>query len=234
MNKKIYACYSPSHTRLLEEHFLPSIPTGFDVVLRRFDQVCQSGEYKSSNWGLATEHKIFLILEAIERETEPFVFSDVDVRFYDFAPEHLDHDMQASSEAPPDLRCQDDRGSYCSGFMFIRPSVLTHRLFRLVLDATQRFNNDQDALNSFALPKIAGEGQLRVSLLPRERYWNIGPAWDAPAWDGVSAIPNIAMHHGNWVVGLDNKLQLMNAVRELYVRQTTPTPGCDHVKMPSM
>ena len=93
MNAKIYACYSESHRPLLEHHFLPSIPAGFDVVLRRADQVCASGEYMSDKWGDAVRSKIELILEAIEREATPFVFSDVDIRFYDFQPKDLVNDM---------------------------------------------------------------------------------------------------------------------------------------------
>jgi hypothetical protein len=210
MSRKIYACYSPSHARLLEQHFLPSIPTGFDVVLRKLEQVCETGEYRTPHWGRAMEQKVVFILGAIDRETKPFIFSDVDVRFYDFTPEHFDSDMQQA-----DLRCQDDGNEFCAGFMFIRPSVLVHKLFRTVLETTPEFGDDQAALNiCLTQPEFA---PLRKSLLPKARYWNIGPACDAPAWDGGS-IPNIAVHHGNWTIGLDKKLQLMDKVQALCLR----------------
>ena len=124
MNKRIYACYSPSHIPLLEKHFLPSIPDGFDVVLRKHPQVCETGAYASSNWSAATKNKIPLILEAIERETEPFVFSDVDIRFYNFTPTDLENEMKSGPWwQKPHLKCQTDATSYCTGFMLINPSM---------------------------------------------------------------------------------------------------------------
>jgi hypothetical protein len=207
-NRKIYSCYSPTHRRLLEEHFLPSIPSGFDVVLRRFDQVCASGDYKSEGWGEAMKNKIGLILEAIDHESEPFIFSDVDVRFYDFGPEHLSREMSEENGNLPEIRFQNDNGGCCSGFMFIKPCQRTKSLFQTVLEAIPRFNDDQDALNGHALPlllKTESTKMIRTSLLPR-RYWNIGPNWDG-------LVPNdITIHHGNWVVGVDNKLKVMDDV----------------------
>jgi hypothetical protein len=208
MNKKIYACYSESHRPLLEQHFLPSIPDGFDVVLRRLNQACRSGEYMSADWGKAVQNKIQMILEAIEHEKEPFVFSDVDIRFYDFRPEHLVDDMAGGPAGAWDVRCQNDHPSYCAGFMFIRPGQPAADLFKRTLDYTLQCNDDQTALNVYAIPQLRASGSnIQVSLLPHDRYWNIGPSWS-----GEVPTSNIAIHHGNWVVGIANKLKLLGDV----------------------
>ena len=146
MNKRIYACYSPSHVEMLEKHFLPSIPEGFDVVLRKHPQVCETGAYAASNWSAATRNKIPHILEAIEHEKEPFVFSDVDIRFYNFKPSDLENEMKFRDFRLPDIRCQADANSFCTGFMFIRPSKEARELFELVLSNCHLYTDDQPHL----------------------------------------------------------------------------------------
>jgi hypothetical protein len=208
MSVKIYACYSATHRPLLEQHFLPSIPPGFDVVLRRTAQVCASGEYMSENWGNAVMSKNLLILEAIEQEPSPFVWSDVDVRFYDFRPEDLAEAMVGGPKGLWDVRCQQDHTVFCTGFMFIRPNQATAELFKRALDSIPLCNDDQRAFNEFALPQMMASGsQIAVSKLPHERYWNTDPAGDGQVPHG-----EIAIHHGNWVVGIDRKMALLDSV----------------------
>src|SRR5271157_3683203 len=204
MNKRIYACYSPSHKPLLDRHFLPSIPEGFDVVLRRVDQLCPTGVYMSDGWGATMRNKIQLILEGIDRETEPFVFSDVDVRFYNFKPSDLDENMKPNDGATPDLKCQWDAGQYSVGFMFIRPCEATKRIFTMVAEQSMKFNSDQQAFNGFALPHM--KEKINVSFLSQDRYWNISSSISCPP-------ANLAVHHGNFVVGIDLKMQLMDSIQ---------------------
>lgn len=215
MNKKIYACYSPSHKPLLDEHFLPTIPSGFDVILRRFDQVCPTGNFMSEKWGEAVEHKIRFILEAIDSEKEPFLYSDVDVRFYDFHPQDLEDAMAPRAGTVPDLRCQQDQNYFCLGFMFVRPCSSVKKLFEITLQSTRNYNDDETAFNQFALPELKkmNEYPLDISLLPRERYWNIDDQWNGIApWEGVIP-PRIAIHHGNYTVGIPNKMSLLNHIK---------------------
>jgi len=192
------------------EHFLPSVSTDFDVVLRRHDQVCPTGTYCSEGWRSATLNKIPLILEAIESEREPFVFSDVDVRFYDFKADDLDREMQSIGGFFPDLRCQSDAGTACSGFMMIRPGPASRELFQLVgqfMRASDvHSDDDQVALNKYALPAMGD--RIKASQLSTTRYWNIGPDWD-----GGDPPPTMLVHHANWVVGVERKMTLLDVVR---------------------
>ena len=83
---KIYACYSPSHERLVAQHFTHSLPkagiTDRDLELKEFPQDCPTGEFDSAGFQATCLKKVEFILEALAKETEPFIFSDVDVRFY--------------------------------------------------------------------------------------------------------------------------------------------------------
>lgn len=218
MNKKIYACYSPSHSPLLENHFLPSLPKGFDVVLRRFEQVCPSGAYKEYNWGEAVRNKVLFILDALSVEREPFVFSDVDVRFYSLTPDDLELEMSAVGGVAPDFKCQSDNGTYCAGFMFIRPCPATVRLFQVVLDNISPNRDDQDALNQIALPGMMSDlhrlsglsdgSEFQASLLPHKKYWNLGTLWDGSlSLDGTEIPSDLAIHHGNYTIGVKKQAE---------------------------
>ena len=194
------------------------------MVLRRFEQVCPSGAYKQYNWSKAVRHKVLFILDALSVEREPFVFRDVDIRFYSFSPDDLELEMATRDGVTPDFRCQSDAGGYCAGFMFIRPSPATVKLFQMVLDNISLFRDDQDALNQVALPGMMSDrhrlsglsdsSEFQASLLPRNKYWNLETMWDeSPSLSGVDIPSGIAIHHGNFTIGIENKLNLLNAVR---------------------
>lgn len=148
------------------------------------------------------KQKALLVLEAIERETEPFVISDVDVRFYNFSPEDLSREMDPKTGVSWDLLAQPDDGTFCAGFMFIRPNLANLELFRLVLGGISEYKSDQESLNSFALPRLGN--LVKASLLPPEKYWTVGPGWA-----GGEPPSGLAVHHANWMIGIDNKLNLL-------------------------
>jgi hypothetical protein len=206
MRPKIYSCYSDSHLPLLHQHFLPSIPPWADLVLRKVPQACPSGTYRSEGWGTTMEAKVRMILEAIEAEKQTFIVSDVDIHFYDFQLSDLGFNST--------IACQQDRGTYCCGFMMIKPSNLARQVFETTLEAIPSFNSEQRAFNQIGLPKHLSVPGL-VELLP-EKFWNCptGLKLDIP-------IPmDIALHHGNWVEGVSDKLKLMDEVsRRIVMRE---------------
>jgi hypothetical protein len=198
MRPKIYSCYSDSHLPLLHQHFLPSIPRWADIVLRKLPQACPSGSYRSDGWGTTMSAKVRMILDAIEAEKQVFIVSDVDIHFYDFQLSDLGFEST--------IACQQDRGTYCCGFMMIKPSLIARRVFETTLEAIPSFNSEQRAFNQVSLPNYLSVPNL-VELLP-EKFWNCtsGLKLDTP-------IPtNIALHHGNWVVGVSDKMKLLDEV----------------------
>jgi hypothetical protein len=205
--RRIYACYSDSHRPLLEKHFLPSVPSGFDLVLRRVPQECSSGVYLNEGWGRAMAAKTMMILDALKIEKQTFVVSDVDVRFYSFKPEDV---RTFDIECYADVLFQNDEGMSCPGFMLVHPGQLTEQLFRLVLDNIPRYNSEQAALNYHALPEMKANTSIRCDLLPKDRFWTKGNS------NKITPPPTLAVHHANWCSGIANKLLLLSNVRTMY------------------
>lgn len=199
MRPKIYACYSDSHLPLLEQHFLPSLPGGFDLVLRHVPQSCPAATYNAAGWGLAMRHKVAMILDALATEKDPFVVSDVDVRFYVLQPAEISVLARSCDVAYQlDLPISEslDRGpKYCAGFSVLTPSPLTLDLYQRIFEAIPLYNTEQEALYA-SIVALAASG-LRVCYLSPERFWCLKHG---------SPGPKLAIDHASWVNGVQAKL----------------------------
>jgi len=235
---KIYAFSTPTHRVLLEEWFLPTLPSEMSLVLEEHAQDCPTGVYGEAGWLACMEKKIALVLRAArECRGELFVHSDVDVQFFRPFADELAALMQGY-----DLRFQLDApdGTVCAGFFVCRASSLTERFFEAVLRelSTGKGDHDQQIINRMLRRRRqAPSGRLRRALLrpwraPSEtaaddwtqlrwgrlpgsffgggtrtgRLWKPGQAIDIPE--------DPAMHHANWIEGVESKLAQLECVRE--------------------
>lgn len=204
---KIYACYTDSHLPLLEQHFLPSLPAGFDLVLRRLPQSCPEATYNRPGWGLTMQGKVGMILDALVAEEEPFVVSDVDVRFYDLRPSDVraaveGRDVVYQLDQPMDSTL---RPKYCAGFCVLRPGGRSvYELYRRVLRSIPDHNTEQEAVYD-VLKKLGAMNGPRVWHLPPDRFWCIkhGPPG-----------PDLAVDHAGWVDGVPAKLDHLRETRD--------------------
>jgi hypothetical protein len=213
---KIFACHTPSHADLLAEHFLPSLPAELkcNLVLRALPQE-GSGEFDTAGFHATCLRKVEFILESLAKETEPFIFSDVDVRFYGPVGDDLarllgDADMAFQWDGP--------RGLECSGFMVLRPSAKLLKFWQGVRDLmVECVILDQDSLHRrLVVDTIKREqdgGDITWDILP-ERYWTFGS--NDKHWtpgQPVNPPADLLMHHANWTVGVENKIALLEAVK---------------------
>jgi hypothetical protein len=208
---KIYACYTDSHRPLLEQHFLPSIPKGFDVVLRKNPQSCPSGIFGRTNWSAAMQDKIRLVLDALATEKKPFIVSDVDIRFYSLSPENVEPllgdysityqlDRPLNDHSPP---------SPCAGFAIVRPCEANVQLYTTLLQSLPQYGTEQAALSGHAIPALNKPSGYKIGYLPPERFWNI--MHDVKYVRGN----RLAIHHANWVTGIAAKLDLLSSVQQI-------------------
>lgn len=208
---KLVACYTDSHLPLLEQHFLPSLarhmPAGCSLSLHRMPQRCEGGEYGADGWADAMGLKVDLLMSLALSERDPFIYSDVDVRFYGDcftdAREMLGDD---------DLACQNDRVSLSAGFFVVHPGRAdTVRLFQRTRELLADEGREQPALNR----AIAEAGaHLKVKALP-DRYWTHGRI--DGVWDGAADVhppADLLVHHANWCVGVERKLALLDLVAD--------------------
>lgn len=231
MSLDLYACATKSHRRLVEQHFVPSIPPSLVLrELREFPQpsvsnnpyvtVDSSGVFDAAGFNEAVVRKVDHIIEVIRDRLalgrlQPFVYSDVDVRFYaaDIG-ERLAADL-----GEHDIAFQDDGpGALCTGFMVMRACDATLRLFELARDVMIKDKgHDQDAVNKVL--RDDGANPVCSWRMLDQVYFSVGQTYDTAEGRWLPGCPifvppGIRVHHANWTVGIDNKLALLEAVRE--------------------
>ena len=232
---KTYACYTETHRPLLERHFLPSLPlrgfgmakpgtdrTLYDpraVELKELPQQSATGAFQSDGFQATCLAKVGYILEVLAAKLggEPFIFSDVDVRFYGDPTADL---MRLLGDS--DILFQDDGpAGACTGFMVMRPNPRVLEYWRKVSEWMRDTNQlDQDAANRLLETHFAPAW----GLLP-ERYWTVGRkgvVWNPG--DPITPPADLLVHHANWTVGIENKMKLLEAVLAQHLKDTGGLP----------
>jgi len=220
---KVYACYSPSHLPLVEQHFRPSLPPDLEPCYLELPQT-GSGIYGTREFNLTTKHKFEWVLKAIKETatlSTPFLFSDVDVRFYGPVANDLLTLLRGR-----DIVFQDQGpAGACTGFFVVVPSQRTTKFFEEALERIDDHHHDQDAANLV----LRTNTSLKWGLLP-ERYYMIGRQenrwvpmlWEK--WDPQTMIwipKDLLVHHANWTQGIPNKLRLLETVKKLLEKRKT-------------
>jgi DNA-directed RNA polymerase subunit F len=203
---------------MFEKHFAPSLRTSrLNFSVRLLPQKSATGAFQSDGFQATCLAKVGYILEVLAANLggEPFIFSDVDVRFYGDPTADLLGLLQGSGRGAAggdsDILFQDDGpAGACTGFMVMRPTPRVLEYWRKVAEWMRDTNQlDQDAANRLLETHFAPAW----GLLP-ERYWTVGRK--GGVWkpgDPVNPPADLLVHHANWTVGIENKLALLEAVR---------------------
>jgi len=207
---KIYTAYSESHKVFLPWfNTIKNIEPKLTPVYYELEQKCPTGEFDSKGWNDTTEQKLKAIIDITKSNTdEYFVFSDVDVQF--FKPLW---NLGERALANYDIVFQNDYyGAQCTGFFYCKNNDKTKQLFEEALKIHKEHRDDQTSIQA-ALLLVP---EIRHALLPKE-YFTYGMFYSM--WHGETKfnIPaNIVLHHANWVMGVDKKLKLLEAVKNNY------------------
>lgn len=202
---KAYCWYTPSHQIFLDEYLVPTLPGSVDLVAVKADQQCSSGRFMSSGWMKSMSSRCEWWVETISSADEPIIFIDADIQFFkDPLPiinEILnEHDLTGHHDIYVPI---------CCGFMAVKPTPSTISLFNHISKTVRDWPNDQIALNK-------NLNMVKFKSLPNT-FWTAGHDTNPKVWHPGTQInpPNdIILHHGNFTVGLDNKIALMNLVRD--------------------
>ncbi|MBD3246675.1 MAG: hypothetical protein GF333_06640 [Candidatus Omnitrophica bacterium] len=236
---RVYSFYTPTHKVLVDEWFLPSVKDDFEVVLEQYGQECASGEFMDQGWNECMVRKVDLIIRGVAENPEKlFIHSDVDIQFFRPVKDILlrlmkNKDMLIQRESP--------WGTVCPGFVIMRGNEKNGSLWeevRLRLVEDKEGKNDQDILNEILCKnnllrsriyrklKVKDKTRypnafgLRWGYLPMSffspgagtgRRWIPGSAFDIPE--------DIALHHANWTVGVQNKISQLRYVKEKVLRK---------------
>ena len=209
---KIYTIYSESHKGLYSVFSNSLLNTNVQIHAEETPQVCKSGLYGSGDainfWRL----KVKYIFKILCFETEPFVFSDIDVYFFRDFVSDLEHRLGGN-----DFIAQFEKHQFgifptaCGGFLYIRPNGRTRKMFLWMLKHLDRFGDDQKALNAY----IYTHPLTKMEFLPKT-YYSINYDNGNKIWNGEDVsvtIKNPFMIHYHWTTGIENKLKLLKMVK---------------------
>lgn len=203
---KIYTTYTPSHSILYEQYFLKTLPDSFDlVVFEDNEQLCKSGIFRSDGWTKTTKKKVDIFVNAcIENFGKYFFYCDVDTQFFSNDIENIL--LQELGDF--DIACQEDMGYYNSGVFVCYANDRTLNMFKNIQQNYNYQGDDQDNLNAHIK-------SCKCKMLSR-KFFTTG--FECGIWKGQDfTLPkNIAMHHANWVVGIENKIKVLDMVKYKY------------------
>ena len=197
---KLYTIHTPSH-KPLYDNFLKSLPTEFEHINKEIPQECETGDYYEKGWDITCYRKVeFFYEKCKENQGEYIVFSDVDIQFF---TEKLEETL-LKEIGDYDIACQDDCGIYCSGFFIVNCNEATLQLFKTMKE--KYVKEDQTSLNAHI-------GLVKAKFLSR-KFFTVGHIIRRQ-WVGQDfSIPyEILIHHSNWTIGIDNKMKLMEVVK---------------------
>lgn len=209
---KIYSTYSDSHTIFLPWfNTIKNVEKDIEIITKKIEQKCPTGEFNSEGWNEATKQKIEFLIDIVSsNDDDMFIFSDVDVQF--FKPVCEIGKQVLSSY---DIVFQNDYyGGECTGFFYCRKNIATKKLFEYALKIHNSHRDDQTSIQS-ALRAT----NINYALLPKE-FFTYGMYYDHWKGQEVFRLPkNIVMHHANWVVGIENKINLLKAAKNNFDNQ---------------
>lgn len=210
----IYTHYSDSHKEMYENYFRTSLRNLYSkdealIKATYHSQTTSSGSFMTKGWLDSMDIKLDIILKAIyENKGKSFIFADCDIQFFKPFIKRIEQELEDC-----DIICQEDRGSLCAGFFGCKSNDRTLELFTTIKDKFREMVNDQVALNN--LKHI-----VKYKTLNKEEFYTIGNFFENVngtfVWDNnTNIVPpkSIVLHHANYVIGVDNKLKLLEMIK---------------------
>jgi hypothetical protein len=202
---KLYTFYSESH-KYLYDLFLDSIHKTNSFIDINVDILDQqgSGSFMESGWESTMGKKLDQIIRACE-EGDIFIHSDSDVIFLRNIEEKILEEL-----GDFDIAFQDDGVvGLCMGFFICKPNTEITSLFKKVKEILPSFKgHDQNALNS-----IIQNYNIKYKKLSH-LFFNYGQT-RSRVWNGedFEVAEDILVFHANWTIGTENKIKLINKIK---------------------
>lgn len=202
----IYTTYTPSHKILYDNYFIKTLPKDFNLkAYADPEQLCKTGEYYTNGWTQTTKKKIDIFVYACAANIgKPFFYCDVDVQFFD----NNIINILLEELGDYDIACQDDYDNYNSGVFVCNANETTLAMFKQMQKTYNYIDDDQRTLNKHLF-------MCKHKMLSR-RFFTTGFIFRR--WNGQDfELPkDIIMHHANWIVGVPDKIKVLDFVRSKY------------------
>lgn len=211
---KIITFYSDSHYNIYNDYFLPSYKNYLSqnkLITKKINQISPTGEYESEGFDNVMVEKINFIIENIDiNEKTELVYADCDVQFFkNFSVEMGDND----------ILFQDDFNAYCAGFFIAKQ---TQKVLDFFVDVKEKFIKEKNGKihdqNIINMMFNEGYNKIKKDFLPNDNFWTVAFSTQGQQWYGqdIEVPKNIVMHHANFTVGIQNKINLLNLVKQIY------------------
>lgn len=193
-----------SHDFMYKEIFALSIQKhepACEIILHKYDQICLSGNYYDIGWRELMEKKIDIYLEAVNTDDLFFIWSDVDVEFYqpfiDECIKELDnYDIAFQGGVGPSGEIE-----YCAGFFICKINTETKHFFEHLKNVYKQYPCDQEAINHNI--------HLINAKILSDKFFNISKQYREWINQEIDVPPNIIMFHANYTIGVENKIKLL-------------------------
>jgi hypothetical protein len=206
---------------MAERHFLDSwkslkLDESFDFVC--VDVKEEYGTFGEKKFNESYNKEIEAMWQLLMKYRDRFVvWSDVDMRIYkNPLPDLLGRwdgaNLWTSMDSPVGVEPAD----HCTGFQFFLVTQKMINFYRLWMevDAEKEWGYSQQSFNE-ALRRMV---MVDVKPLPKQ-YWTIGlegqKVWSGRNLDDIPNPPqDIILHHANYTIGFENKMKLLDEIKE--------------------
>ena len=210
---KLLTFYSNSHLEIYTNYFLPSfkkhLASSYELLVLNTEQLSPTGVWASPGFDVMMMEKIQWIIKNINLNDDSIlVFSDCDVQFFGDLKFNLKNN---------DIMFQNDYNSHCAGFCICKQNLKTLNFFKLVEQEFKSLMNgqidDQAIINKIILQTT---NDIKIGLLDSDLYWTVANSTKGAVWSDQPVVcpKTILMHHANWTIGIKNKIQLLQIVRD--------------------
>ncbi len=203
----VLTAYTIDQESLCQTFLKPSLPECWELIECRIEGT--GGAWRSRAFREAVRYKSRFIRDfVLENQGQVFVWADADVQFVS-QPEA---EKLLAYLGDKDIACQLDRaGHYCSGFFVVRANHRTSEFFTRIAASVEEFYRDYKIGDQVFFNEFADT--VGIVPLPWDEYWTTRYYW-LPG-DELLVPSNVVMHHANFTSGVQNKVQLLCAVRNI-------------------
>jgi hypothetical protein len=209
---KLYCFYTTSHNILYEEWLKPSASREYLVIPKEHPQLSQNGSYSDSGWVETQYQKVLFWIECVEENLgDVIVCSDVDVQFFGATKELL---IECLGDRDICFQQNDEHKSICSGFFICRCSRNTLDFLKIIANRLKRKFGKSSSGEQVEINKLLSEKwykNLQWSLLPRNKFWNHGSAYDSV--EDLNPPKYLLVHHANWCSGVEAKIDQLEFIK---------------------
>ena len=212
---KVFTAFEAAYLPILDTHFLPSLPAGCDPQLHELQS--PAAEFGTPGFRALMIERMVWLGQALGVcvDGEVIGVADADVRWYD--PDFCVHgELLLMGD---DIAFADDGANRCpcAGFWLARISPAL-RMFMAAWESSLLKADPGPLQDQAVLRAMLPSSGLKWHLLDQNVVWTTRFRY-TPGMD-ISVPENLSVHHANWTVGIDNKLEILGRVQALVSKQS--------------